>query len=295
VDLTEADMARAAQYDRIYPLVSRDPLVHDLHRQALGDDYPEGIDVTGSCTRGTLDRALSGLRLPEDGLLVDLGCGLGGPGRWLARRSGARVLGLDVSQAAVDAATAAAREYLEPGRYEYRRGSFSATGLPDQYADAVMAIEALPMAVDRGAVLAEIHRILRPGCRATFTGGDRLGEPSRWTPLIEEAGLTIVSSYLDEARSQRWLVVCALWVEHEAELRASLGDLAEEFLTDARNAPAGWGTPGAVGVQFTVQRPGGAGSGVDAVSLGKAERRCNGLIVEPATLGPQAFRLRAPP
>jgi SAM-dependent methyltransferase len=222
VDLTEADMARAAQYDRIYPLVSRDPLVHDLHRQALGDDYPEGIDVTGSCTRGTLDRALSGLRLPEDGLLVDLGCGLGGPGRWLA---------------AVDAATAAAREYLEPGRYEYRRGSFSATGLPDQYADAVMAIEALPMAVDRGAALAEIHRILRPGCRATFTGGDRLGEPSRWTPLIEEAGLTIVSSYLDETRSQRWLVVCALWVEHEAELRASLGDLAEEFLTDARNAP----------------------------------------------------------
>jgi len=114
------------------------------------------------------------------------------------------VLGFDVSQVAVEVAATAAHEYLGPGRYEYRRGSFSATGLPDQCADAVVAVEALPMA-------------------------------------------------------------------------------------------AAWGKPGLIGVQFTVQRPAGAGSVVDGVSLRKAERRCNGLIVEPATLGLLAFRLRAPP
>jgi len=33
-DLTDAEASRAAQYDRIYAKVSRDPLVHDLHRRA---------------------------------------------------------------------------------------------------------------------------------------------------------------------------------------------------------------------------------------------------------------------
>jgi SAM-dependent methyltransferase len=233
--------------------------VHDLHRRAIGAEYPEGIDVTGSCTRGTLDRALAGLRLPPDGLLVDLGCGLGGPGRWLARESGARVLGFDVSQVAVDIASDAAREYLVAGRYEYRRGSFGATGLPDGCADGVVAIEAIAMAPDRGAALVEIRRILRPGGRASFTGGERHGPDEaptafRWAPLVEQAGLDIVSTHVDPARSERWLAVCALQLEHEADLRASLGDLAEQFLDDARNAPATWGIPGLVGVQFVVER-----------------------------------------
>lgn len=222
----------------------------------------EGIEVTGSCTRGTLERALAGLRLPDNGLLVDLGCGLGGPGRWLARHSGARVIGFDVSQVAVDTAAEAARHYLGAGRSEYRVGSFSATGLPDGCADGVVAIETLAQAADRGAALAEIGRVLRPGARATVTGSERhdgdeaAGEPAfRWAPLIREAGLEVISSYTDHRRGERWLAFCALQLQHEAELRDSLGDLAEEFIQGARNAPPTWGAPGLVGVQILLERP----------------------------------------
>jgi SAM-dependent methyltransferase len=261
-ELTEVEAARAAQYDHAYAKVSRDPLVHDLHRQAIGAEYPEGIEVTGACTRGTLERALAELRLPADGLLVDLGCGLGGPGRWLARASGARLVGVDVSQVAVDIAAESAREYLGAGRADYRRGSFLATGLPAGCADGVLAIEALSMASDRPAALAELRRILRPGGRAMFTGAERYGahEPAgvfRWAPLIAAAGLDVASRYVDETRSARWLAVCALWLRHEAELRERLGDLAEEFLLEAREAPAGWDVPGLVGVQFVVERSAG--------------------------------------
>lgn len=259
--LNEVEASRAAQYDRVYAALARDRLILDLHRQALGAEYPEGIDVTGSCTRGTLERALAGLRLPENGLLVDLGCGLGGPGRWLARETGARLIGFDVSQVAVDAAARAARAFLGAGRYEYRRGSFSATGLPDGCADGVIAIEALPMAADRGAALAEVHRILRPGGRAALTGGERhddepgSGRAFRWAPLIGQAGLRVAGSYVDHRRSERWLAICGLQLEHEAELRDSLGDLADEFITSARNAPAAWDVPGLVGVELIIERP----------------------------------------
>jgi hypothetical protein len=45
------------------------------------------------------------------------------------------VIGFDVSQVAVDVAAPAAAECLGTGQYEYRRGSFIATGLPDACAD----------------------------------------------------------------------------------------------------------------------------------------------------------------
>ncbi|WP_354531947.1 class I SAM-dependent methyltransferase [Nakamurella sp. UYEF19] len=41
-------------------------------------------------------------------MLIDLGCGMGGPGQWIARESGAHLVGIDLSQAAVEAATTAA-------------------------------------------------------------------------------------------------------------------------------------------------------------------------------------------
>lgn len=270
--LDDAAEARAAEYDRVYAAVARDPLALDLHRRALGAEYPDGIDVTGGCTRGTLERALAGLRLAPGRLLVDLGCGRGGPGRWLARASGARVLGIDISQVAVDAAADAARSYLRPGQYEYRRATFTASGLPDGCADGVVAIEALGMAPDRGRALAEVRRILRPGGRAMITGAERhaSGRPGpgpaggggtdargafRWAPLAAAAGLAVVSGYVDTARSERWLAVCALWLEHEAELRDRLGSDAEDLIRDARDAPAAWGVPGLVGVQLVVERP----------------------------------------
>jgi hypothetical protein len=65
----------------------------------------------------------------------------------------------------------------------------------------------------------------------------------------------VVSRYVDETRSERWLAVCALWLEHEAELRDRLGDVAADLIQDARDAPAAWGIPGLVGVQLIVERP----------------------------------------
>jgi SAM-dependent methyltransferase len=249
----------AEQYDRVYPWVAGNALLRDLHRQVLGDEYPDGLDVTGACTRTTLTRARAGLDLGPGQLLVDLGCGLGGPGRWLAGETGARLIGMDVSQAAVAIATRSADGYLKPGQYEYRRASFEATGLPVECADAVICIEALPMAQDRVAALTEVRRILRPGGRAMITVGERQGPgepPFRWEPFIEQADLTVISRYPDPGKHQRWLAINANYLKHEEELRESLGDVAEEFLADARDAPRAWGIPGRIGVQFILQRAG---------------------------------------
>jgi SAM-dependent methyltransferase len=257
-DLNSTEAARAVQYDFAYSAVIRDHFLEELHRRAIGDEYPDGIEVTGSCTLSMLKRALEGLHLPENGLLVDLGCGLGGPGHWIALRSKARLLGFDVSQVAVDVAIETALSYLAAGRADYQCRSFVDTGLPDACADGVIAVEALAFASDRFAAVAEVRRILRPGGRAVITVAERESNPFRWAPLVEEVGLRVVSRYDDPKRGERWLAFCALQLEHEQELRKSLGDEpAEEFLSEARDAPAVWSDPGLVGVLLVLERAAG--------------------------------------
>jgi hypothetical protein len=90
-----------------------------------------------------------------------------------------------------------------------------------------------------------------------ITVGERQGpgEPSfRWDPLIVQAGLHIDSRYEDPTKHQRWLAINALCLQHEAELRDSLGDIAGEFLDEARDVPRNWGLPGRIGVQFILGR-----------------------------------------
>jgi SAM-dependent methyltransferase len=263
MSLTGPEAGSAAAFDEMFAKLAVDPFVHELHRRAYRDEHPDGIDVFSTCTRGTLDRALARLRLAPGGVLVDLGCGLGGPGRWLARASGARVIGIDFSEVAIRAAERAAAGYLEPGRFDYRHGTFASTGLPDACADGIVSIDALPMAADRGAAVAELHRVLRPGARAFFTcaewhGCDPLPHPSfaiRWAPLIADAGLVLVDTYVDHGNRARWLALYDLWLSNEAELRSRLGNAAKGMLLEARNAPRSVLLPGFLALQLTVRRP----------------------------------------
>ena len=261
-DLTEFEQTRADGYDKVFAGLAIDPLVTDLYRQAYGEEHPEGIDVFSGCTRGALARALTALRLKEDDVLADLGCGLGGPGRWLARESRTRLVGVDISRVALAAASEAAGGFLEPDRFDYRQGSFNTTGLADESVDGAVSIDAMHFAEDLAGAMAELRRVLRPGARAyfTFTAWNGAGEPASenrradWSPLISDAGLTLVEAFADHDKFQRWLDVYALWLSHETELRERLGDAAQDLIDEAEN---GIGTMPSdfVGMEYTVERP----------------------------------------
>jgi predicted TPR repeat methyltransferase len=72
-----------------------------LRAEAWGDEFPEEVDPSSSCTWSVLGEMVGRLRLAPGEVLVDLGCGRGGTGLWLARALNARLIGLDVSPRAV--------------------------------------------------------------------------------------------------------------------------------------------------------------------------------------------------
>lgn len=145
---------------------------------------------TGTVLRQVLGD-LSGLEA------VDLGCGAGSVTRQLSAL-GARVIGIDPSRDAVEAAR------VEGGGPDYRVGSAEATGLSAATADLVVFSKSLHHVPDVEGALAEARRILRPGGRLVVI------EPESPDPF--------------------WPVM--RWVDDEAPAYARVRQALEELETD---------------------------------------------------------------
>jgi SAM-dependent methyltransferase len=100
---------------------------------------------------------------PAAGAILDVGCGTGIVARRLARGNGARVVGLDATPAMLEVARAVSeRDGLA---IEWREGRAERLPFADAEFDLVTCQFALMFFADRGAALAEMRRVLRPGGR----------------------------------------------------------------------------------------------------------------------------------
>ena len=171
-----------------------------IMREVYGDEYPEGVDPHSYVSRSELRRFVTevGAVTANDGITVDLGCGRGGPGLWVAAHTGSTLVGVDIAHSATTAATERAREVVLSDRASFVVGTFDAVPLATGTADAVMSIDALLFAPDKAAALDEIARVLRPGGRLVFTSWDYRSQPvgrppqvADHRPLLAAAGLDV--------------------------------------------------------------------------------------------------------
>jgi MPBQ/MSBQ methyltransferase len=114
---------------------------------------------------------LGGIAEPR---LLDLGCGLGATLRSFARRlPHARLLGLTKVPWQVEHACALNEAAGCGERVRVIEGDYEATALPHSSYDGMYALESSCHAhgADKGALLAEAHRLLRPGGRLVVADG----------------------------------------------------------------------------------------------------------------------------
>jgi SAM-dependent methyltransferase len=220
-----ADVAKSSVCDLIF-------------QRALG--LPEEVASNSLLNWAGIAEMAAALRLAPGQTLVDLACGRGGYGREMARRTGARLVGLDFSAVAV-AIAARGPERRGPGqrgpgqrgpgqrgRAGFFVGDFTAIGLRDRSAGAIMCVDAIQFSDPPLAALGECRRVLARGGRLAVTAWEpiapvdqRLSERIKRMNLsrdLAEAGF----EQIEVTGKPDWYAAeRALW---EAALRADPND-----------------------------------------------------------------------
>jgi SAM-dependent methyltransferase len=189
----------ADRFNNMHAVRLRSAVLDRVHRTAFGDDYPEDTHMNGFYSLTTLEWLCVALRLGPGSTLADLGCGHGGTGLWISGRTGADLIGIDLSPIGVDLAREQANRLGLAGRARFQVGDLTTTGLPDASCDAVLSLDVLAFVPDKAAAAREFARVLRSGGLLGFTSWEQVGYSARLgaeqcadhRPLLDAAGFTI--------------------------------------------------------------------------------------------------------
>ena len=152
-------------YDASYGRFSVEPYA-SIRREAFGEDIGQNSWLTAE----ELWRFGRWLGLDSSTRLLEVGSGSGGPALSLAASTGCRVTGVDIHEAGVAEANAAARERGLTERARFVCAD-ARERLPfdDESFDALICIDAIDHIYERAEVLREWRRLIVSGGQVLFT------------------------------------------------------------------------------------------------------------------------------
>src|SRR5436190_3276667 len=237
----------AQGYDAVYDAMPRSPTLLRLWKELVaGDDYPDDFYHISFITLPDLRHLARALNLSPGARFSDVACGMGGPALWIARETGARLYGVDLSPVAVAQAQKRAQDLGLAGTGQtparlgatFSAGSFAETGLETAPMDAAMTVDALQYAPDKAAALREFARIIRPGGTLAFFAFELDPERARglpvigddpvddYCPLLRDAGFNVLQYDQTSNWHDRLLTAYSAVIDAREALREEMGELA---------------------------------------------------------------------
>ena len=106
------DAARAMErFNAIYASHPNSPTRRAIFREVYGADYPEAVAPNSYITMPLLRRMAQVIAAGPGATIIDVGCGRAGPSLWVARETGASLVGVDLASVAVEHAALRAQEF----------------------------------------------------------------------------------------------------------------------------------------------------------------------------------------
>lgn len=163
-----AGAGTAARQARHGPLARRYyDLVTDFYEYGWGRSFhfaPRGRGDTFEESLRRYQRFIAAsIGLRPDMRVLDVGCGIGGPMREIARVTGAHVVGLNICPYQLEKCERYNREAGLASRTSLLEGDFAAIPAEDASFDAVYQIGATSHTADKIGVFSEIYRVLKKG------------------------------------------------------------------------------------------------------------------------------------
>jgi ubiquinone/menaquinone biosynthesis C-methylase UbiE len=165
---------------------------------------------------------------------IDIGCGRGGPGMWIARETGANYLGLDPCEVAIEKARKRVKDFGLKKQANFQIGNIISTDFPDDQFEGAISIDALQLIQDPQLILTAIHeiyRILRRHARLVIINGEVYfpNRVSDYRPLLQKAGFEVERYYeISDWKRRRRLVLQKI-LESRDELIQDMGKLGASF------------------------------------------------------------------
>jgi SAM-dependent methyltransferase len=232
----------------------RAPFDQALHRARESAYAPgEFVEQEGFMRAGEIRALALAAGITSGVYVLDLCCGVAGPGRFITEQLGCSYLGVDLSPSAIEIARERARDL--DCRFEVSR----IPPIPPGPFEVVLLLETMLAFPDKETLLAEISAALSPGGRFAFTmeEGQPLAESERermpdadtvWlTPLeemlghLERAGL-VVRWQEDCSRSHRAMAdsLGNAFAAYAADISAQIGRQAVDELLAAHRLWSDW-------------------------------------------------------
>lgn len=138
----------------------------DIHVGLYRDDH----EAIAPASRRTVERMVERLtRLNADARVLDIGAGYGGSMRYLAKTVGCHCVALNLSEVENQRDRAMNAEQGLDHLIDVVDASFETLDYPDNHFDVVWSQDAILHSGRRAQVLAEVHRVLKPGGEFVMT------------------------------------------------------------------------------------------------------------------------------
>jgi SAM-dependent methyltransferase len=142
----------------------------EVYRAVRLETYGEDLGQTSWITAAECDEFCRWLGLRSGQRVLEVACGSGGTAVRMAESFGVSVTGVDINPAAIVAATNRARARTVQDRAHFRAADATeALPFPDESFDVLFCNDSINHLRDRLRVLADWHRVLRPGGRCLYT------------------------------------------------------------------------------------------------------------------------------
>lgn len=194
-DTVEGHYTSGGLLDRIRAGLARlgatDPL--DIDLLAPVDEFHIG-------GRLTTEPLMEALGLGPGQRVIDLGCGIGGPARFVARATGAQVTGVDLTQEFVETGRELVRMSGMDDMVTLRQGSILDLPFDDAAFDAAYMIHVGMNIADKARLFDEARRVLRPGglfaiYDVMLLSDEALSYPLPWASAPDQNAISAPGAY----------------------------------------------------------------------------------------------------